>query len=228
MKKAIFWDFDGTLVYSESLWSNCLHAALCEAGLNIPFEKVRGHLRSGYSWHSPEKSYPNRTGDLWWEDLFAHMRLLLAKHAADEAAQESICALMRGRVLHSENYRLYEDAVETLEAARALGYAQYILSNNYPELPAVIADLGLGEFFAGYAVSGAIGYEKPRRELFDHACAMAGHPDIAFMVGDNPVADIEGGNAAGMTTVLVHSDAASAADYACDSLRDIVQIMRGI
>ena len=48
--------------------------------------------------------------------------------------------------------------------------------------------------------------KSPRIELFRHALHVAGSPDDSCMIGDNPVADIQGGKAAGMNTILVHQN----------------------
>lgn len=45
------------------------------------------------------------------------------------------------------------------------------------------------------------------------------------MVGDNPEADIVGGLAAGMKTVLVHNPMPSAADYTCVDLGEVAAIL---
>ena len=54
-------------------------------------------------------------------------------------------------------------------------------------------------------MSGAAGYEKPRKEIYEYAIRMAGNPQVKYMIGDNPVADYEGGLQAGTTPVLVHN-----------------------
>lgn len=58
--------------------------------------------------------------------------------------------------------------------------------------------------FDGYFLSSMIGYEKPRKELYSYAYEKAGRPAKAYMIGDNPVADMKGAKSVGMRTVLVH------------------------
>lgn len=45
----------------------------------------------------------------------------------------------------------------------------------------------------GYFLSASVGYEKPRREIFGYSILKAGNPEIKYMIGDNPVADYQGG-----------------------------------
>ncbi len=57
---------------------------------------------------------------------------------------------------------------------------------------------------AGYILSASVGYEKPRKEIYEYAIAKAGNPEIKYMIGDNPITDYQGGLEAGMTPILVH------------------------
>ena len=54
---------------------------------------------------------------------------------------------------------------------------------------------------------------------------IANFPDNCYTIGDNPVADIQGGKSAGMKTILVHNDVESAADYSCENLAGIPIIL---
>ena len=131
-------------------------------------------------------------------------------------------------ILSSDCYTLFDDAPIILEYCRNLGYRNYILSNNYPELPRAIEKLGLAEFFSDYIISGNIGFEKPRPEIFHYALGVAGNPEICYMVGDNPVADIQGAKNAGMQTVFIHPTVAQSqyADYTCKNLAVIMDIIK--
>lgn len=64
---------------------------------------------------------------------------------------------------------------------------------------------GLDRLVAGWVVSEAIGVGKPDPRIFAAARAVAGLPAAGgWMVGDNPVADVGGGAAAGLSTVWLH------------------------
>ncbi len=80
-----------------------------------------------------------------------------------------------------------------------------MLSNHVPELAELIEGLGLGELVGEVFTSAAIGYEKPHPEIFRHALRVCGSPGRVWMVGDNPVADVEGAEAVGVPAVLVRA-----------------------
>lgn len=221
--RVIFWDFDGTLTQHQSLWSKCLLQAIAQV---VPMhrltaEDIRSVMDAAYTWNLPHEDHTDKIGEAWWsytEAKFCEVyeKLGIAPHAAREASRK-----VRGLILRRENYVLYSDAVDTLMACRALGYKNYILSNNFPDLEEVMNALGLMPHLDGAVVSACVGYDKPRAELFAYAKHVAGDPDGCYMVGDNPISDIAGGNAAGMVTILVHEKKECRAAHFCNNLSDI-------
>lgn len=206
MKKALFWDFDGTLVKSPHLWSTSLLRALQDAWPGCPcsLQDVRPHLRSGFPWHTPGQDHTRMTGEAWWETMYRHFEKVCLTLGAPDTAAVRAARSTRDILLLSENYELYDDTLPVLRKFSEMGFSQYIVSNNHPDLRKVLADLDLAPCFAGVIVSGEIGFDKPRKEIYECALQRAGYPNICFMIGDNPVADGEGAQKAGITPLLVH------------------------
>lgn len=227
MNKAIFWDFDGTLTMHRPLWTKSVHRALelAAPGCGITADDIRPHLQAGFTWHKPELDYTHLIGEAWWENLRLRFCAVYLDLGVDERCALEASAMVRELVLDTENYTLYDDAVPVLRACMAAGFRNYIVSNNFPELPEIVEKLGLSPFLSGCFVSALVGYEKPRRDIFEAALEAAGHPDICYIVGDNPIADIAGAQAAGIPAVLVHSRAESTADHVCDTLTDVLKIV---
>ena len=226
--KAIFWDFDGTLVHSNSLWSSSVFKAIGGDSnrYGITFAGVRPYMKMGFPWHEHERDLRHLTDGTWWDYMFSfitsvYLKLGVEKEEAGQAARK-----VRGYILDSANYVVYDDAFSTLEKCAALGYKNYILSNNYPELEEIVEKLGFSPYFDGIIVSGKIGYDKPRKELFDYALNLAGNPDIAYMIGDNPFADVEGANRSGMISVLVHCEDSGNERYKIESLGELLGIVQ--
>ena len=225
MKKALFWDFDGTLIYGEPSFLNALRSALCLRGYSVPDAEIQACLNTGCSWHTPEISYAARVGERWWVDLFAHFGLLYEKFRIPIEEASAINAAFKKEILDPATYCLYPDAKRVLRDCIELGFSNYVLSNNFPELQTVAERLGFGGLIKSYIVSSAIGYEKPRLEIFRYAMNVAGNPDCCYMIGDNPVGDIRGGKSAGMTTILVHQQGDCPADYRYETLLEIPSIL---
>lgn len=220
------WDFDGTLACSEHLWSGSVFRALNETveNHNVTFQDIRRCNASGFTWHTPEKDFTNLVGDKWWEFMNAHFYNSFISLGISESQAKTASEKVREIIMLPSNYSLFEDSVYTLKTAKEKGHKNIILSNNYPELQQITDALDITQYFDNLVISGLVGYDKPRKEIFDIAKSFYKNENYV-MIGDNPVADILGGKAAGMTTVLVHKGYDENADYCFDNLTDICSIM---
>lgn len=203
MRRAIFWDFDGTLTDGRPTWRSCLIKALGElAGrYGVTEEKLRPYLKSGFPWHPDGDS--SLTGEAFWEVLFrlfsaAYQGLGVPGPEADAAARR-----VRDIVLDGTLYHVRPDAAAVLAVCAYKGYKNYILTNNFPEWESLFGQLGLRQFFSGIIVSGAVGACKPDERIFRIAERAASFPSLIWMVGDNPIADIEGAKNAGWHTAYI-------------------------
>ena len=103
--------------------------------------------------------------------------------------------------------RLMRGAARTLSGLRLRGARIYLLSNaqscfTTPE----IRRLGLENAFDGIFLSSDFGCRKPAPAFFRAALSRAGvSPSEALMVGNDPVADIQGADAIGMESRYLHS-----------------------
>ncbi len=220
------WDFDGTLAYSDHLWSNSVFRALNETveNHNITFTDIRRCNQTGFTWHTPDEDFTAFVGEKWWEFMNAHFYNSFISLGINEKQAKTASEKVKGIIMLPENYMLFEDTVSVLNKAKENGHTNIILSNNYPELETITDALGITKYFDRLVVSGLVGYDKPRKEIFDIAKSF--YPDEKFiMIGDNPMADIIGGRNAGMTTVLVHKGYDPNADYCFDNLKDIFSFM---
>ena len=225
MTKAIFWDFDGTLVLPNERFIDTFILSAERFNFKPPRDIVKSHFVSIYPWNSPDTVYPYETGSLWWNRFFGALDVFYKNNDIPGDIKDEINSDFKYQMINNNTYTLYDDTKDTLLKCISLGYTNYVLSNNYPELPKIIENFKLDGLFADYFVSANIGYEKPRRELFQFALSSAGFPDIAYMIGDNPIADIEGAMANGLKTVIVHKGNISNADFKCDKLAEIPELL---
>ena len=202
--RAVLWDFDGTLAYRDGMWSGALLAALDAAcpGHGVTREALRPGLRDGFPWHRPSVGH-SHTPDGWWEAL----RPLLAgacvgAGVCSEDAERAAAAL-RSVYLDPAGWSVYPD----VEPAFALlaGWRHVIVSNHVPELPELVSALGLR--VDAVVTSAVVGWEKPHPEIYRAALSAAGVGVAdAWMVGDNPDADVAGAAGAGLRGVLVRGE----------------------
>lgn len=224
MRKAIFWDFDGTLTRSYPMWTQTvLEAAAPFAGeYGITFDKLRPFLAKGFPWH-PDGN-PSVTGDDWWKDRVLKFTAAYKSFGVPENLAEKAASSVRERILDSKKYQVYPDASATLALCAYKGYKNYLLSDNFPELEGLLERLYLRQFFTACVVSGVVGLNKPNVKLFRKAELAASFPSMIWMVGDNPNADIAGAKSAGWHSVLVHREENNCgADLCCTTLTEVVR-----
>lgn len=227
----VFWDFDGTLADSVSLWARSGYEALRLTDENalMDFMEFKRLLLYGegcrFPWRTPDSDHTRHAGENFWTWMNGwyaecYMRFGVGYQTAAAAAEK-----VAGILTRAENYTLYPDAAKTLAAVREMGHINSMISNNYPELPRVLEELGILGYIESPVVSGREGYDKPRRELFE--TAKARFPGETYiMVGDNPAADMLGARNAGMTAILVHAPASENADYCFDDLWSVAELLR--
>lgn len=224
MRKAIFWDFDGTLTRSYPMWTQTVleAAAPFAQEYGITFEKLRPFLAKGFPWHSDGD--PTVTGDAWWEDRVRKFTAAYRSFGVPETLGEQAARTVRERILDPRKYQVYPDASAVLALCAYKGYKNYLLSDNFPELEELLEKLYLRPFFTGCLVSGKVGLNKPDVRLFRKAELMAHFPSLIWMVGDNPAADLKGAKGAGWHGALVHwgQGKNAQADLCCDTLTELL------
>lgn len=223
----IYWDFDGTITYSNHLWTGTVYSSLKQIApdTDVEFTEIRKCMAKGFTWHTPDNDYSAFKNDRWWDFMNDKIAQDYISLGVDKDIAVKAALLVRENIKNAESYTLYDDAVSTLKKLKEYGHTNIILSNNYPDLIEVIKKLNLTEYFGGYIISAVEGYDKPRAELFDIAKKYNTDNQPMYMIGDSENADIIGGNNAGMTTIYVHRGFSSKADYCCDTLKEIVEII---
>lgn len=225
--RAICWDFDGTLVHSHRLWSSSVWKALKDTipDTAITLDDVVPYIATGFTWHTPENDYTNLVGERWWNYMNKYFENIYLSLGLDGNIAKAASQKVRFIIKDRENYHLYDDTIAVLEWVKKAGFQNILLSNNYPDLCDVLSELNLMPYFDAFVISAQIGYDKPRKEIFDHAKKALPDIDQYYMVGDNVSADIAGGKKSGMTTILVHKPFHEMADYCISSLGEICNIL---
>ncbi|WIB68919.1 HAD-IA family hydrolase [Curtobacterium sp. MCBD17_035] len=203
--RVVLWDFDGTLASREGLWSSTLEKALqpIAPGLGLAAADFPAELSVGFPWHSPDIVRVTQSAAAWW--AAQHSVFLRAYTVAGVGREDAERAIAE---IPIEYYRpsawnLAEDAIPALARTAAVGYRNVILSNHAPELPNLVADLGLGPWIDATVTSAAVGAEKPNPRIFARAMEIAGAGEDVWMVGDDRIADIAGAEAVGLRAIQV-------------------------
>lgn len=221
MDRVLFWDFDGTLVYCNHLWSGSVLTVLLENGVDAVMDDVRPHMAAGYPWDLPEL-HTELKKEAWWPYLYQKFTDVYTSFGIPERRAAELGPHTRDLILDLTKYFLYDDTFFVLDEVRKRGWNNVLLSNNYPELRVTIDALGLAPYFKDFVISGEIGLDKPQREIFEYALKLAGNPKECYMIGDNPYADVEGAANAGIQAYLVHR---GASPKAADSFKTLTGLL---
>lgn len=206
--RVVFWDFDGTLASRPDMWSGCLVEALDEIspGHELAPDDLRPGLRNGFPWHRPDLGHEYlRTAEDWWR---AHRPLFVRAYrkAGINAVTATAAASQVSRLYYlPERWSVDPQARSALERVRSACWTSIVVSNHGPELSELVTALGLGDVIGDVITSAEVGFEKPHATIYRHALSRAGSPTTRWMIGDNPVADVEGAQAAGIPAILVHN-----------------------
>ena len=205
----MLWDFDGTLAERPGLWSGCMLEVLIEQmpGHGISSDAIREGLRDGFPWHRPEIAHPELSDpQAWWDRIGKLLSGALIDAGLSARTANDLVPMIRRRFVDPAlGWHLFEDTVPALRATRAAGWSNVVVSNHVPELAAIVSGLGLDGVLDAVFSSAVTGYEKPNSEAFRQPLRALGNPEIVFMVGDNPVADVAGAEALGLNAILVRS-----------------------
>lgn len=221
----LIWDFDGTLGYREGGWTGALVEAWDEAfgEGTITRDHVRPYLQAGFPWHNPEivrKAYPSPIE--WWDSLFPIFERAYCEGCnADEITATALARRAQSLFLLPDRWRLYDDAIESLEALSDHGWRHLLLSNHVPELGSILSDLNIYFFFERIFNSAYTGVEKPNPQAFQNVLDCLPEGAAAIMIGDNVRADIHGAAQVGIPGVLVRGSHPEA-EHCCADLRELV------
>lgn len=114
----------------------------------------------------------------------------------------------------------YPGVLDGLRRLRVAGWRLGVVTNGEADnQEGKLAASGVGELIDGWCVSGATGVRKPDAAIFRAALTRIGGQAAAgaWLVGDDPVADVAGGAAVGLRTVWIsHGAEWGSADPAPD------------
>ncbi|MFK3779642.1 HAD family hydrolase [Agrobacterium sp. NPDC089420] len=205
----IVWDFEGTLAVRRGRYTGALETA---AGMADPAflgmaDTIRPFLSGTFPWHRAELAH-SFAGDAegWWCAILTAAEGALVALGMDRSTAAEVATRSREIYLDPAGWEVDPQAMPALVQLSAAGWRHVILSNFAPELPALVNKIGLCDCVDHVFSSGLIGLEKPSAALFRHVARVLAPHRACWMIGDNPHADIAGGRAAGLSTILLRPD----------------------
>lgn len=184
--EAVLFDMDGTLVDSEILTEQIIHALLAEQGVTL--RGIDPHRFHGVTWSAIE-------GQL--QALYPKLRAVpLARPLADRFQQLFV----------DEPPPLIPGAAEALVAAGRRGPTAIVTSSEREGLDAFLARLELGDALAHSVCADDFTRSKPDPECFQLAARRLSVDPTRCLVFEDSVAGLQAARSAGMATVAIVRD----------------------
>jgi putative hydrolase of the HAD superfamily len=121
-----------------------------------------------------------------------------------EAPGPFAAAELYHRFASSAAWEVYPDVSPALDSMRGSGLRLGVISNFDERLTGILEGLDLARHLELVLPSSELGIAKPNPRIFRHALDRLGvEPSAALHVGDAPLEDVEGAQAAGMEAVLL-------------------------
>jgi putative hydrolase of the HAD superfamily len=200
------------------LWNTLVHSP----GGN-PFQKVEAFLTPEQRVHFAALQRDGMTRPYASAAAFA---AAWRERLGLDPAQED--AFIRTFVLGEGDAEVYPEALQALEATRALGRIA-LLSNTQSFELGFLDDLGLASHFRVKGLSAELGFLKPEAGAFEAMQRRLGlFPGELALVGDNWHDDVEGALAAGWTAIWINRRGKARPDHDPDAelveLPDLAQV----
>jgi putative hydrolase of the HAD superfamily len=212
----IFLDAGRTLLYPKPKVEEVYARLGRRHGADVPAAEIARSFPEAFRQVSEE--LPNVQDRAWWTEVVR--RTFAAAGAAPDL--DPLVQDLSDYFATPDGWHLYPGTVEALATLRSKGYRLGLISNWDDRLPELLTGLGLIPGLDPVVVSAIEGVSKPDPGIFAIALERADVPaERALMVGDDPVADIEGALAVGMRAIRVDHGAEHPKDGVMRSLAEL-------
>jgi len=205
---AIFFDMDDTLLDTsggvQAAWETTCAAFAPDLGCDPTrlHEAIRAQMQSFWKDEAAVEHWRTRL-----HEARAHnVELALVSQGLDASRAKLLADRYWDE--QSSRFRLFDDAVATLDRLRGEGFRTGLITNGPQEMQRwKIGKFDLARHFDVIVIEGEFGHGKPHPNVFRHAMETVGSkPEQSWHIGDNLYADIGGAQSAGIHAAWIHRD----------------------
>ena len=213
--EAVFLDLDDTL-YPYPPCNEAGKRAAFETSRDLGYDLDRGEFDALYR-EGRRAVKRELAGTASAHERFLYFKRAVERHTGTQASEH---ALRLGEAYwdaYVDEMTLFDGVTDTLATLQDAGVDVAVVTNLTTRIQLrKLHRLGLDDHVDLLLTSEETGREKPGSVMFTLPLARLGRrPDEVLMVGDDPVADVEGANAVGLDTALFNGpDAAEPDDLA--------------
>ena len=217
--KAIFFDAAGTLIHLPR--SVGYHYALAGQRVGLLLEAAALDRAFRESWKKmparPAIEGPREDDDKgWWRELVNRVIDEVAP-ATSELDRDAFFEVAYSHFAEAGVWELYPEVIEVLEQLRPR-FDLAVVSNFDGRLRMIMEQLGVTQFFSHIFLSSELGADKPDPLIHSRALHLSRFaPNETLHVGDDPVRDWQGAEAAGLAVFRLERPR--------NSLRDLLKFL---
>ena len=206
-KPTLFFDLGNTLLYNrqlddENIRIACRHAAEAFARLGYP---IRANDLAAAHFHNLTRYYAIRNSDYIEQSAEVIFIQTLEEFGFFSLPTSDIHAAVQAFYAYTQsNWHLVAGVPALLASLREKEFPIGLISNasSVQDVLTLLKNHALTGYFDEVIVSAAVGFRKPRREIYDYALKkMNARADSSVMIGDTFIADILGAKQIGMKAV---------------------------
>ena len=202
----VFLDAGMTLIHPMPEFHEGILHVLNENGHPFKLEDIKQHARAAINnlitqiMGGRRYAVSDEADREFWADVYEGLMRDLGLDGDARDVGVSIYDFYR----QEHSFDLFEDTLPALQSLRARGFRLGVISNFSTILEDVFIHRGIRDYFDPFIVSAAENCMKPDVAIYELALRRAGaDPARAVMVGDNPMDDVHGAQAAGVTPILI-------------------------
>ena len=207
-KRAVFFDFDETLVHADPPVLEVFLKTCCQTGLRFSKSQVQQGQRFLYEYFSgdtPSQEFLSLGPERFHLNLTR--RLLNRMGAGDLCDVDVKTAGLDKAIRLPQGLTARPKIYDLLGALKQKGYVLGVISNNGGDIAARCCAFGFDEYLDFTLTRLDVGHSKPDARIFQAGLRRANvAPQQAFHIGDNYYADVLGAQNAGITPILVDPD----------------------
>jgi len=227
--RAVLFDLDDTL-YPYPPCNEAGKRAAYETFRELGYDLDRERFRELYQ-EARREVKRELAGTASAHERFLYFKRLITIHTDTNRSGDALALGEAYWDAYIDEMELFDGVETAFTTLRDAGVEVAIVTNLTTRIQLEkIRHLGIEDHIDYLLTSEETGREKPSSVMFTLTLARLDcRPSEALMVGDAPTSDIEGGNAVGLDTVLVNSDAEELdgreqPDFRLDSVADVPEV----